>query len=134
MIDSLKYGIPYGMVAFAWLLIFRWLDWEAYYLFRWLSLHGLALAAVFYSIKQANRAYFPFRFGVLSAFNVVFASTFTIGLTMFVVREPFVQGLPEGMELTKWILFQFFLEGLGHMMSGLLVSFVYAYLFRIKSS
>ena len=73
MDDSLKYGIPAGLLAFAMLFFMSGLEGTIWQLVRWFVASVLGIGIGLYFIRSRNRVYFPLGFAFLSAFNISIA-------------------------------------------------------------
>lgn len=132
VIDSLRYGIPLGLVSFcAILLQYVYLS-ELSSLWRWIGVAAVGSFLIIYSLKAKNKAFFPFRFAFLSAFNALVLTTLVTGLLMFVFKESFLQGIPEGVPVVKWVLSLIFMECMGFLFIAIITSAVLSLILRKK--
>ncbi|MEQ9188695.1 MAG: hypothetical protein RLP15_13250 [Cryomorphaceae bacterium] len=132
VIDSLKYGIPLAMVSFGaiWLQSEYFASYSA--LWRWTLISGLGCFLIVSSLKHQNRAFFPFRFGFLSAFNALVLATLVTGLLIFVFKDALFLQRPDGVSMTHWALSWIFLESMGFLFVSILLAAYFSWILRIK--
>ncbi|NQV54199.1 MAG: hypothetical protein HQ500_13520 [Flavobacteriales bacterium] len=134
MIDSLRYGIPLGMVSFgAILLQFVYLT-DLSSLWRWILVAVVGSFLIIYPLKARNEAFFPFRFAFLSAFNSLVLATLVNGLLMLVFKEMFLEGIPEGVPDVKWVLSLIFMESMGFLFIAIISAAVLSLVLRKKQA
>jgi hypothetical protein len=117
--DSLKYGLPGGLLSFGLLLIMGNESVPSWT--RWLMCAALLLPISMYFIRKKNRAYFPFSFAFLSGFNLSIVMVLVhVGL-LAAFGEEFFPPAPDASVETKWLFFQAFQEGIGFLFIAMVI-------------
>lgn len=130
MIDSLRYGIPYGLAAFAILWAYAAMDSEFSHFVRWTLISLLSMGIMTFSLRRRNQAFFPFRYGFLANFNALIAATLVQGLLMIVFMEEIAGETPSEVSPLKWGLYHVFIESMGFVFFGLIANALWSLILR----
>lgn len=131
MDDSLKYGIPAGILAYGLFWIFP--DPFAKAWVRWLIVALTTLPTALWFIRAKNRAHFPFSFAFLSAFNLSIAVVLVQGLLLTFLGADWLPAKPTAeTDDFKWILFIVFQESIGFFFVLLLFTLMLSAIFMRK--
>lgn len=131
--DVLKYGMPFGMLAF---LIFAA---DAFYLngelsfWRWLVVGIMIPFGVVWNIRRSNKNHFPFFYAFLSGFNIVIASIIIHAILMAIFADSLIDMPLEGETgRWQWLGFLIFIEGLGQAFVSILALVLISFLLKKK--
>lgn len=133
MNDSLKYGLPIGIISFLLLYVNLWWLADLSFLIRWIVEAMIGLGLVLYSVKLANRAYFPFSFAFFSGFNVLFVAIAIKAVLILIFRNWILTEIPSGIPESKWLAYSIFRESMGHFVIGLVSLAGLSWFFMKKS-
>lgn len=112
MDDSLKYGIPGGMLAYGLFWLFP--DPVSHAWLRWLVVALVVLPSALWFIRVKNRAHFPFSFAFLSAFNLSIAILLIQALLLtFASGDWWPIASVIEIDSFKWTLYMVFQESIG---------------------
>jgi len=129
MDDSLKYGIPAGLASFMMLYFLRDAD-ATIQVLRWLGVSVALVTIGLYFIRRRNRAYFPFGFAFLSAFNLSIVMILIQAILMVILQD-FIIPSPVGAEMnTKWVFYNVFMESMGFLAICLFVVLLASFFFK----
>ena len=130
MIDSLRYGVPFGLFAFLTLWLYSAMQFEFSHFIRWFVVCATGTGLVTFSLRRRNQAFFPFRFGFLGAFNALIAATLVQGILIFVFIEEVAGNSPSEIEPLKWTMYHIFIEGMGFVFVGLITTAVWSLILK----
>lgn len=117
--DSLKYGLPGGLLSFGLLLMTGNEGLDAW--IRWNLTAMVVLPISLFFIRKKNVAYFPFSFAFLSGFNVSILMILLHAALLLLFGGDLLPAPPSEDIATKWLFFQVFQESIGFLFIAMVV-------------
>jgi len=132
--DSLKYGLPAGIIS-ALLLYINVSIFNQFPLeLRWAFDSIYSQLIVLYFLKKSNGVYFPYSFAFFSGFNTLFIIIFVKALLMIVFSDKVIAVSADGFNSSKLIAYNIFRESIGHFVVGLLIVALLSWIMKKKKN